>query len=88
MQTYIYEPLLITDSPAYVLISSEFYGHLTATACRYIVSIERNYDYSCFSNSFPQRNCPDGCEPHANVWTYDCYGGANQQWNISDAMEP
>ena len=29
-----------------------------------------------------QRNCPDGCEAGANVWTFDCYGGANQQWQI------
>jgi len=28
------------------------------------------------------QNCPDGCEAGANVWTFDCYGGANQQWQI------
>ena len=34
----------------------------------------------------PFRNCPDGCEAGTNVWTYDCYGGANQQWDSSSLI--
>lgn len=30
------------------------------------------------------RNCPDGCESGSNVWTYDCYGGNNQQWTFTE----
>ena len=34
----------------------------------------------------PFRNCSDGCEAGTNVWTYDCYGGANQQWDSSSLV--
>jgi len=30
------------------------------------------------------QNCPDGCESGSNVWTYDCYGGNNQQWTFTE----
>jgi len=32
------------------------------------------------------QNCPDGCEAGTNVWTYDCYGGRNQEWTLNPSL--
>ena len=31
------------------------------------------------------KNCPDGCNPGADVWGYESLNGENQKWDVSKA---
>ena len=33
------------------------------------------------------KNCPDGCDPGADVWGYECINGGNQKWDVTEAKK-